>query len=208
MRRFTSLLMIAFLVGVTFGEMQSANAATPTPSSWVELNTPKDGEVLQGVIAITGEARGGGMQTAELAFAYPADETGTWFFITEIDLEKAAEFQIDWDTTAITDGTYNLRLKATYTNGEVLTKFVSNVRVRNYTLVETKTPSPTQTPATAGLAASPEENPPSPTLTPMPSNPAAVEKGDIFNALGVGLAITGSLFALLGIYFGLKKTFQ
>ncbi|OQX60861.1 MAG: hypothetical protein B5M51_09625 [Anaerolinea sp. 4484_236] len=206
MRRFTFLFMIAFLGGVAFSEMQPANAATPTPSSWVELNTPQDGAVLQGVVAITGAARGGGMQTAELSFAYPSDETGTWFFIAEID-STATEFQIEWDTTAITDGTYNLRLKATYANGEVLTKFISNVRVRNYTPIETKTPKPTQTPATAGQTASPKDTP-SPTPTLLPANPATVEKGDIFNALGVGLAFTGSLFALLGIYFGLKKTFQ
>ena len=206
MRRLIPLLMFTLLVGMVFCEMQSVNAATPTPSSWIELIAPGDGEALQGVVAVTGEAKGGGLQSVELSFAYPTDKTGTWFFLAEIAPAEAAEFQMEWDTTVITDGEYDLRLRATYANGTVLTELAESVRIRNYTPLETETPSPTETPLPTEPGVFPVETVLPPTLTPLPPNPAAVKTGDIFNALGIGLAIVGGLFALVGIYAALKKT--
>ena len=207
MRRFIYLFIFIILVGIVFCEMPSVMAATPTPSWWVELIAPGDGEALQGVVAVTGKAKGGGLQSVELSFAYPTDKTGTRFFLADISPAEAAEFQVEWDTTVITDGEYDLRLRAVYANGEVLTQFVSGVRVRNYTPLETETPSPTEMPLPTGSGVLPSETVlPSPTLTPLPPNPAAVKTGDIFNALGVGLAIVGGLFALLGIYTAIRKT--
>lgn len=208
MRRFRLFFLLIFLMIFMFAAMQSVRAATPIPAPWVALKTPGDGVVLQGVVAIRGEAKGSGLETVELAFAYPNDENETWFFITDIDVAKAAKFQVEWDTTTITDGIYDLRLKATYDHGVTLTEFVSGVRVRNYTLVETKTPSPTQTSMTSEQTTPLKESVIHSTLTPLPTNPAAVEKRDVFRALGLGLTITVSLFALLGSYFGLKKIFQ
>ncbi len=206
MRRSLTLLIVTFFIGMAFGEIPLVKAATPTPSAWAELIAPGDGEALQGVVAVIGEAKGGGLQSVELSFAYPTDDTGTWFFLADIDPAEAAEFQVEWDTTTITDGVYDLRLRAAYANGETLTKFATGVRVRNYTPVETETPSPTETPLPTGPGDSAVETVlPS---TPLPPNPVAVEKGDIFNALWIGLATIGGLFALLGIYSGIRKSLR
>lgn len=208
MRRSIYLLLIALLLGMAVTESRAVHAATPTPSAWIALTAPEDGQAVQGVVAVVGEAKGGGMQFVELSFAYSSDKTGTWFPLATINPEKGDEFQVEWDTTTITDGEYDLRLTVTYTH-DTLTKLVSGVRVRNYTPIETKTPSPTETPHPTQEDSSLVETTVFPsTPTPLPPNPADVGKGDVFNALGVGLAIIGGLFALLGIYTGLRKTFR
>ena len=208
MRRILSLLITFFLIGIAFGKMPLAKAATPTPSAWIELTAPKDGDALQGLVAVTGEAKGGGLESVELSFAYPNDKTGTWFILANIDPEESVEFQIEWDTTTITDGVYDLRLKATYANGETLSKFINGVRVRNYTPIETKTPSPTGTPLPTEQDSPALETAPAPTPTSLPSNPAAVEKGDVLNSLGIGLAVITGLFALIGIYSGIRNALR
>jgi hypothetical protein len=183
----------------------SQDASTPSPSVTPELTilSPVSGQALQGSVSIEGSSLASGFVSAEVAFAYAGDSTGTWFLIAEASQPVQGGLLAQWDTGAITDGDYDLRLRITLADGSHVETVVSGLRVRNYTPIETDTP----TPVTPTLTQLPGETPtltltPTalPSSTPLPPNPAEVSSQDILLSLGKGaLAILG-LFALLGVY--------
>jgi hypothetical protein len=72
-------------------------------------------------------------------------ENPTWFFIADINPDEnggsQTSFRIEWDTSQITDGNYNLRVIAEYRNEAAIFELVSNLRIRNLSPVETSTPA-------------------------------------------------------------------
>jgi hypothetical protein len=115
-----------------------------------------------------------------------------------------------WDTTTLTDGDYNMRLRAFLLDGSVQETIVDDLRVRNYTPVPTPTLIAT---ATAFLPISiptaqlvtPElatVAPLLPTPTPFPPNPAGLELTSISGAVGRGAIL--ALLLILGIGFILR----
>ena len=118
------------------------------------------------------------MRSWEITFSYIEGSTETWFLIDESDLSVTDEMLSEWDTTTISDGNYNLRITI-FLERERKTHFiVDNLRVRNYTQVETDTPNPTIT--ISPILETPEylddgDNFIAPTqrltLTPLPINP-------------------------------------
>lgn len=117
-----------------------------------------------------------------------------------------------WDTGAVTDGVYDLRLVVMLKDGTQKEVVVSGLRVRNYTPVETNTPSPTPVRAETRLV--PSQTPtatitPIPsTGTPLPTNPAELQPIELGFSLVQGMAVAFGLFALGGIYLGLKALFR
>jgi hypothetical protein len=185
----------------------TAPAIAGTPSAPVEpalsIRSPVAGQAMQGSVSIEGNSSVPGFVSAELAFAYAGDPTGTWFLIAEPNEPVQDGILAQWDTGAITDGDYDLRLRVSLEDGSHVESLVPGLRVRNYTPVETDTPTPvtptlTQLPGeTPAVTPTPEIRP---SATPLPPNPAEVTRGDILRSLGKGaLAILG-LFALLGAY--------
>ena len=99
--------------------------------------------MLQGVVTIRGSSNETGFLSAEVDFTYAGDTTGTWFLIATDSQPVDSSTLATWDTTTITDGDYNLRLRVILSDGTHLDVIIPNLRVRNYTPIETPTPAPT-----------------------------------------------------------------
>jgi hypothetical protein len=173
-----------------------------------EISSPQHGEVLQGQVTISGSSRVPSFQSAEITFSHDGDSQVSWFLLYESQepIERG-EF-ITWDTTTITDGNYQIRLRVYLEDNQVVETLIKGLRVRNYSPVETATPElavivveetatmpvPTRTPAT--------------TPSPLPLNPALVTQNDLQSSFVQGFVITLAIFGLFGIYLALKKLFQ
>jgi hypothetical protein len=168
------------------------------------IDSPQQGEVLQGVVTIRGSSNGTGFLSSEIDFAYAGDTTGTWFLIATSTQPVDSDILATWDTTTITDGNYNLRLRVYLTDGSHLDATVPDLRVRNYTPVETPTPAPTAlqpTPVpTTTLTPTPFPSP-----TALPPNPAVMTPADVSTSLAYGGLGAVLLLVLLGIYLWLRR---
>lgn len=209
-------LSFLFLILLTRATSTQAQSLTPSPSGetgtpppdqspTVTISSPFAGQALRGVIAITGNSFIPGFTSAELSFAYANDPTGTWFLIAESQIAMENGLLMQWDTTTITDGEYQLRLVVRLANGQQQIASVTGLRVRNYTPVETETPTPSPT-SLPGNTPEPTDTP-TPTLTPIPPtatavppNPAVIGPRDLINNLGRGALGVIAFFSLMGIY--------
>jgi len=193
------LLLIPFLATVAVG--------TVTAQGLPAINSPKQGEVLQGTVTIRGSSTETGFQSFEVDFAYTGDTTGTWFLISQssqaVDLGTLAT----WDTTTITDGNYDLRLRIILNDGTPLDVIISDLRVRNYTPIETPTPAPTVIKPT--LTPTDTLTPtPFPSPTPLPVNPAVLTTLDISASLAYGGLGAVALIIIFGIYFWVRRNYR
>ncbi len=191
-------VLILFWVGLLAGGRAVLAQAAP------RIDRPGEGEAVQGIVSVTGSSAVDGFQSAELAYAYQNGEEG-WFLIDQRGAPvNQGELGV-WDTTTIADGTYRLRLRVSRSSGEAVEAFVNGVRVRNYTPIETRAPAATQpgatalpatvTPAAAGLL---------PTPTRLPDNPARLTDAGLASSIVRGAVTALLLFAVLGIYTGLR----
>jgi hypothetical protein len=169
-----------------------------------EIVSPRPGEALQGRVTITGASNAIGFASYELAFAYPSDPTGTWFLIAQSERPVQEGTLGEWDTTLVTDGNYTLRLRVFLDDGSSLEVLVPDVRVRNYTPVETPTAGPAPVfPTRTPFAFAPSL--PGPTSTPLPVNPAALTSERLRAGLGYGALAMLSLLILLSAYLFLRR---
>lgn len=199
--------------GTPTGTAAQTTQSGPTPAPGVRLQSPKGGQALQGSVPILGNTDVAGFQSASLYFGYRNDPTHTWFLIAQSDQAVKDGSLAQWDTTTITDGDYDLRLIVTLDDGSQEIANVAGLRVRNYSVVETNTPTPvapTATPVPGNTAiptitTTPSATPVAPTGTPFTPNPAQINSMDIASSMGKGaLAIIG-LFALMGAYQGVRS---
>lgn len=182
-------------------------AAPSFQAQQVEIDSPKGGDVLQGVVTISGSTDVAGFHLAEIAFAYQTDPTHTWFLIQPVTNPVNQGTLATWDTTTITDGDYRIRVRVILQDGTTQESEVAGLRVRNYTAIETTTPpaggSLVNTPApTATSLPDFQVNPRTP--SPLPTNPAQLTSLDLQHSVLRGmLAVVGGLI-LAGIYIGLR----
>ena len=180
------------------------------------IYAPLAGQALQGSIAITGNTAIDGFQSAELSFAYFNNPTEPWFLISQSNTPVSNGTLAQWDTTTLTDGVYNLRLIVTLNTGQQITAKVQGLRVRNYSLIETDTPTPVTPTATPvpGITPAPTVTPTptitptptvTPTITPLPPNPAALSRLAVAVSIGQGALAAIGLFALIGLYQSVKR---
>jgi hypothetical protein len=193
------LVFLAFLAWSLWAEPASAQV----PSSQVLIRSPQAGEALQGQVTITGNSDVAGFVSVEVSFSYANDPTGTSFLIAASSQPVAQGALAVWDTTTVTDGLYTLRLRVKLGDGSYIDAIVPDLRVRNYTPVETSTPT------AAPVHATPVPNviatvTPYPTPTALPSNPAALSPSRIYASLGYGALIVAALFLLFGLYARLR----
>lgn len=175
----------------------------------IAITEPISGQALQGKLAIIGTSAVNGFQLAELAFSYTGDPTDTWFLIAATTVPVSAGPLAEWDTTQISDGEYDVRLLVMMADGTQISAIVPAVRVRNYTAIETDTPTPI-TPTSASEQAEPPSGTSTltrqpPTATPLPPNPAQVSNRDLAVSFGQGALFTLGAFALGGLYISLRK---
>ena len=212
-------LVIVIIPGLGPSPVVQAQDATPTPTATpvpFGITSPTGGEALQGVVAITGTTQAAGFQAAEVSFAYAAGSTGTWFLIEQAGAPVVEDQIAAWDTTTISDGTYHLRLQVFLADGTVLERVMENVRVRNYTAVETSTPPapgetvfptraatarPTSTPAVDFVAAGR-------TPEPLPTNPARLTPQNLRESAAVGVGAVAAVLLAAAIYLSLRALFR
>jgi hypothetical protein len=210
-------LWLLILILVCFLPVSVARAqGTATPRPPVFIQSPVPGQALRGIVAIMGSTTVEGFQSFELLFGYTKDLTKTWFFIAEGTQPVIEGTLAEWDTTTLTDGNYTLRLVVYRLAGEPLEMEISDLRLRNYSPVETDTPAPTPTPTqtapvefpTSTPTTPPTDTPVPPTLTPLPPNSAVYTSKDITQNILRGALITGGAFLLLGLYIGIRKAIR
>ena len=213
MRNKTWLPLAALLLFALASLQAPAPAlAGPNPQATIVksifIQSPRDGQALQGVVLIEGKIRGEGFLRGTIHFSYhetPVQDR-TWFFIAPIDAENQdssqTAFLVEWDTTQITDGNYDLRLVAEYSGEAAIFELVPNLRVRNHTPVETGTPAPVEDEAG-------DPTPPTPSGTPMPvisptllpPNPAEVKGADLQGAVRLSGFVVAGIFFIGMIYW-------
>ena len=166
--------------------------------------SPRQGDVLQGVVPIRGSSDVTGFTAAEVSFRYDRQDNSSWFLLQQSSQPVNNGSLATWDTTTITDGDYNLRLRVYLADGSHSDATIPNLRVRNYTAVETPIPAqitlqPRPVP-TDTLAVTPFPSP-----TALPVNPAVLTPVDISISLAYGGLGAVLLLGILGMYLWLRR---
>ncbi len=187
--------------------------ATTTPPLGIAILSPLPGQPLQGTVAIVINTNIPDFASAELSFAYAKHPLDTWFLLYESNQPVADAAVMQWDTNAISDGDYRLRLTVELTDGSQRTVEVTNLRVRNYSPIETNTPTPATPTATPPpqdtlaptLTPTASWTPRPPTPTPLPRNPLALHPSQVALSAAQGGMAAAVVFALLGLYTFLRR---
>jgi len=188
--------------------MIAAQAAQP-----VAITSPAADEVLRGQVTVTGTLDVSGFASAQLDFAYASNPTDTWFTIQTFSEPVVDSALAAWDTTAITDGDYVLRLRVNFEDG-TFEEVTVPVKLQNDVMPTTPTPELSPTPEEITvlvptpflLAASPTPTEvPRPTPTALPSNPASLGQNEIYASLGRGALVILGLFALAGLIIRVRR---
>ncbi len=204
------ILVLVPLLTFFQGHNSESVLAQGTIAPSIFIQSPREGQALQGIEIIDGRIRGEGFLQGKVSFSTSGVDEPTWFFISDILPEGEAgsqiSFQIEWDTTSITDGNYNLRIVAEYQDQAAIYALVPNLRIRNYSAVETSTPIPSDSEGTIDSELSPT---PEPTLqntpTLLPENPLIVEQEDLSRTLRISLIAVVVLFIVGGAYWMIKN---
>ena len=206
---FVILALLGMLVQASWVAAQSGD------DTGVEITAPASGAPIQGTVAIIGSTIIEDFISWEITFGYASDTTGTWFLIAESDEPVSSGELTQWDTTTITDADYNLRLTVFLDGGRREHFMVNNLRVRNYSPIETITPTPTLTPTpytetprpslTPTNTAQPTDTAVPNTPTPLPTNPVTITQSEINNSLIRGAAGALAAFVLIGLYLSIKQ---
>lgn len=175
--------------------------------------SPLPGQAVQGQFPIIVNTNIDGFQSAELSFGYYEDPTQTWFLITQSIEPISNSKMAEWDTSTITDGNYTLRLVVSLQDGSQITTAVTGIRVRNYSPIETDTPTPSPTPAPGQtplptITPTPTISPIPPTLTPLATNPVQISTQDMTNNFWLGVVIAFIIFFVIGLYGVIRKALR
>lgn len=199
----SSALVVIFGIGIFFGSFHPQIAIPP-----VIIDTPQDGDVLQGIVPI--QARVDLQKVAQIIvyFGYEDDTSGNWFLIAENN-PAVDGLLASWDTSLITDGTYQLLVQAELTDGTKLQFRKTGLQVRNYTIIQPTaardtnlTPLFPQTVATA-TAGGPLQAATN-AFTYKPNSGAVSEQAWIDSVIrGAGFSLL--IILVLGFYLTLKR---
>ncbi len=168
------------------------------------IDSPRTGEVLLGVVVVKGSSDISGFESSEISFSFTDDPTGTWFLIAINPQPVADSTLVTWDTTVITDGNYVMRLKINLIDGTTREFLVPDLRVRNYTPVETPTPLPI-TPEATPIQTSMATLTSFPTPTGLARNPATLAPTDVSSSILYGGVAAILTFIIIGIYLWLRR---
>ncbi len=175
----------------------------------VRIQSPVDGEYLQGTIQIIGTVTGTGLETAEISFRYQASQSKSWFVIHKTTTPVVNDIIATWDTSTIADGAYQIRVLAVYEKGRRQEEIISDLNVRNYTPfdpIKTENPEVISTENLPNQIATVESIPtlkPSPSA--MPTNEMIISPSQ-FTTTAIQGAILGVLFLLvLALYIIIRS---
>ncbi|HEY43202.1 MAG TPA: hypothetical protein G4O11_04390 [Anaerolineae bacterium] len=175
------------------------NAQAP---GYADITYPQSGEAIFGLVTIEGSADHPSFVSYELSFAHQPNPEDTWFPIMGPIQTPVSEGRLGiWDTTGITDGTYQLRLRVWLKNGIALEAFVQELRIRNTI--------PTETPTAIMQVAIPSPSPPTLTPTPRPT-PLTPSFSDgrpyVMRIFFTGAILGGAGLILLGGYLFARRS--
>jgi hypothetical protein len=106
------------------------------------ITSPTSGSAIQGKVDVSGYIKSTNFVRYDLDFSHsPGPEDG-WFNINASDKNPADGLLGVWDTSSISDGNYRLRLTVYYKDSTKAEYFANEIRVRNYSPIETDTPAP------------------------------------------------------------------
>lgn len=203
--RLVGLLILVTLMPASPGFVAAQGDNTPA------ITSPTPGQVVQGQVAVTGTTDIPNFESAELAFAYASDPTGSWFSIRKLTDPVSGGVLATWDTTSISDGDYVLRLQVslTYSGSQQVTV---PVKVRNYTALATASPTATATeralPIPTPMLVAPSDTPTPallPTPTILPPNSAEVTSSDVYTGFWRGALVALAFLLLGGILIRLRR---
>ncbi|HEY61591.1 MAG TPA: hypothetical protein G4N95_02970 [Anaerolineae bacterium] len=199
------ILLFLYAISVPKWNVQAQNR----PLNPVVITSPKGGEAIQGIFPVVGSIPANGFISASLFFRYAGDETNTWFLVQELTEPIENSTVAKWDTTKISDGIYDLKLEVKLADPEPIKTLVFGVRVRNYSVIETNTPNPsenranlTQVPTATGTPT------PTPihTPTPLATNQAIISSSNIQHSLSQGVIAVLAIFLIFGIYTTIRNS--
>ena len=181
----------------------------------LSILSPQTGQILRGQVEITGNLDLPNFSSAELAFGYsasdPADRSA-WFIIQTFPQPVKGSAIAVWDTSALTDGDYTLRLRVFFQDGTSQDILISDLKVRNDVPLPTATPTATQTATPLITTPLPTSTrlPDATTLTfpspmPLPSNPASVPTFSIYSTFARGVLLVMVLFFVFGIFLRFRS---
>lgn len=177
----------------------------------VGITTPQSGDTLRGQVQILGSMDYPTFASAELAFSYASDSGDTWFAIQTFSQPILDSAIAVWDTTSLTDGDYNLRLRINLQDGTILDDIVTDLKIRNQ---ELPTPTSTDLPLPQfdnNATPTPRIIEPTeiilsfPSSTPLPPNPASITTDSIYKIFAQSALVVLVLFVLFFLILRLRK---
>lgn len=182
----------------------------------VAIFAPQPGETLRGLIQIQGRMDSPEFESAELAFTFASsasDPAAGWFVIQTFSQPTANPAIAEWDTTAVTDGDYALRLRVFLKDGSYQDALVNDLKIRNAEPLPTSSPPPTLAdfnfqpldPSSGSAGATPTSPAIYPTTTPLPANPASLNTSSISTIFWQSALAVLILFAFFSLLLRLRK---
>lgn len=177
--------------------------ATSTGS--VFIDSPVEGEYLQGAVTVTGGMDAKEFLSYEVSFTYDENKPNpTWFLISKANNQVQKGTIAIWDTTTITDGDYRLRVLVQLNDGSQISKIVNHLHVSNYSPVDSNGAVQSATQSVPRILA-PTVQAALPVAVDLPANPAELTRVDLSISFTKGIIYTILVFAVLGVYLGLRK---
>ena len=218
MSRSSRCLLVCCLV---LGMVPVLAAAPLQQGTQAIITSPQPNSTVRGLVVVKGSATIESFQFYKVEFGRGASPTD-WHVIGSTTPRPVVEGVLaQWDTTALPDGVYTLRLQVVKNDGNYQEYYVRQLVVANKRPTETPTPSPapnqtrrpTSTPGptstlaivqpTAALAQ------PSPTPTIVRSDRRSVLQqvplGVFREAFCLGVGTMAAIFAVLGLVFVLRR---
>jgi hypothetical protein len=169
-----------------------------------EVNSPRPGDVLRGVVEVQGTVPGENLGSYDVSFGYADDVSDSWFIISTGQAEVTNGVLAEWDTTAIADDIYRLRVQVFYQEGDPEVIIVENLRVRNYTPVETRTAEPGK-PIEVNPVSTNTTAPEKPAATPLARNPMEIKQEEFTKSILSGAGISAAVLLILGFRALIRK---
>jgi len=216
MRSARFLLVCCLFLGV----LPLVSPSLAQTGTQVVITSPQPNETVRGLVIIRGSASVPNFQFYKVEYGRGASPT-EWHLIGSTRSNPVTDgILAQWDTTALPDGVYSLRLQAVKNDGNYQEYFTRQLVVANKRATETPTPTappeptrgPTPTPGptptlailqpTAALAL------PTPTPTPVRPQRMALPELPVASwgeAFCMGATAMAAIFAVVGLVFGLRR---
>ncbi len=198
MNRVNRSLLLACLA-IALAAPASARAQAP---GYAEITTPGDAQDLTGLVSIEGTADHPAFLRYDLAFAHDPNPSDTWFPLGQPVSVRARQTSLGlWDTTALTPGLYQVRLRVHLDGGALFEDRARSLRIGLSPLPATPTAASGQAQASASPTTT--EVPP----RSVPESPPAPASGDpVGLAVVIGGLTAAALLIGLGLFVPLRRS--